>query len=127
MGRQKSFNLIGIPQHVIQRGNNREPCFYERSDYCHYLHLLQQTALKYNCNIHAYVLMTNHVHLLVTPGLEASISQMMQSLGSQYVRFLTKNIIEQAYYGKDALNLVWFTVSLPTYLYALYRAEPSSR
>jgi len=90
MGRKKRFNLVGIPQHVIQRGNNREPCFYQQDDYTHYLNLLEKTALKHGCKIHAYILMTNHVHLLVTPELEQSVTEMMQSLGSQYVRYFNK-------------------------------------
>ncbi|RDH83870.1 MAG: transposase [endosymbiont of Galathealinum brachiosum] len=90
MARKKRFNLIGIPQHVIQRGNNREPCFYQRDDYSRYLNILEKTAVKFDCKIHAYVLMTNHVHLLVTPMDEHSVSEMMQSLGSQYVRFFNK-------------------------------------
>ena len=67
MPRKPRFNLIGIPQHVIQRGNSREPCFFTEEDYRRYLDDLSETAEKFNCRIHAYVLMTNHVHLLVTP------------------------------------------------------------
>ena len=77
MPRKPRFNLIGIPQHVIQRGNNREPCFYAEQDYRRYLNDLREVAKKYRCRIHAYVLMTNHVHTLVTPMMEYGISQMM--------------------------------------------------
>ena len=90
MPRKPRFNLIGIPQHVIQRGNNREPCFYADEDYLRYLEDLNQAAHKNNCRIHAYVLMTNHVHLLVTPMIEHGISQMMQSLGRRYVYYINK-------------------------------------
>jgi len=76
MGRKKRFNLIGIPQHVIQRGNNREACFYQQDDYTHYFSLLEKSILKYGCKIHSYVLMTIHVHLLVTPVFEGSIYEM---------------------------------------------------
>jgi putative transposase len=72
---------MGIPQHVIQRGNNREPCFYAEQDYRRYLDDLRKVAKKYRCRIHAYVLMTNHAHILVTPMVEYGISQMMQALG----------------------------------------------
>ena len=88
MPRKKRFNLPGIPQHVIQRGNNREPCFYSTQDYQQYLNDLKASALKYDCRIHAYVLMTNHVHLLITPMIENGISQMMQALGRRYVKYI---------------------------------------
>jgi len=90
MPRKTRFNLIGIPQHIIQRGNNREPCFYHQTDYLQYLHDLQLAAEKFDCRIHAYVLMTNHVHILATPMDEYSVSEMMQSLGSRYVRYINK-------------------------------------
>lgn len=90
MPRKPRFNLIGVPQHVIQRGNNREPCFYAEEDYRRYLDDLRESAEKYDCRIHAYVLMTNHVHLLVTPMVDHGISQMMQALGRRYVYFINK-------------------------------------
>jgi putative transposase len=91
MARKPRFNLPGIPQHVIQRGNNREPCFYAEQDYHHYLNDLTESGNKYHCKIHAYVLMTNHVHLLVTPLVEYGISQMMQAVGRRYVRYINKH------------------------------------
>lgn len=90
MPRKPRFNLVGIPQHVIQRGNNREPCFYAEADYRRYLDDLQESANKFDSRIHAYVLMTNHVHLLVTPMAEHGISQMMQALGRRYVYYVNK-------------------------------------
>ena len=90
MPRKPRFNLPGIPQHVIQRGNNRAPCFFHDADYRRYLDDLAAAALKYQCQIHAYVLMTNHVHLLVMPLVEYGISQMMQALGPRYVRYVNK-------------------------------------
>lgn len=88
MARKPRFTLPGIPQHVIQRGNNREPCFFAVEDYHRYLDDLKEAADKNNAAIHAYVLMTNHVHLLVTPGQSFSISHMMQDLGRKYVRYI---------------------------------------
>jgi putative transposase len=88
MARKPRFNIIGIPQHVIQRGNNREPCFYAEDDYYRYLYDLTDAARKNHCAIHAYVLMTNHVHLLVTPFKEHGVSHMMQDLGRRYVRYV---------------------------------------
>ncbi len=62
MARKARFHLPGIPQHLIQRGNNREPCFYAEADYARYLTELAEAADRNTCCIHAYVLMTNHVH-----------------------------------------------------------------
>lgn len=90
MPRKPRFNLIDVPQHVIQRGNNRAPCFFTETDYYRYLDDLKTAANKFDCRIHAYVLMTNHVHLLVTPMAEHAISEMMQSLGRRYVRYINK-------------------------------------
>ena len=88
MSRKPRFNLIGLPQHVIQRGNNRESCFYAEADYCRYLYDIKEAAGKNQCAVHAYVLMTNHVHLLVTPFTEFGVSHMMQDLGKKYVRYI---------------------------------------
>jgi putative transposase len=88
MARKPRFNLTGIPQHVIQRGNNREPCFYTEDDYYRYLHDLEESAQKNQCAIHAYVLMTNHVHLLITPFKTHGISHTMQDLGRRYVGYV---------------------------------------
>lgn len=88
MPRKARFNLPGVPQHVIQRGNNREPCFFSETDYIRYLEDLQTAADKHQCQIHAYVLMTNHVHLLVTPFKDYGVSLMMQSLGRRYVKYI---------------------------------------
>lgn len=67
MARRPRFVLPGVPQHVIQRGNNREPCFFSSEDCQAYLSLLHETGAQYGCQVHTYVLMTNHVHLLLTP------------------------------------------------------------
>jgi len=88
MPRQQRYRLPGVPQHIIQRGNNRQVTFFDESDYSHYLEDLQEAAEKWDCNIHAYVLMTNHVHLLMTPNLEEGIAKVMQSVGRKYVRYI---------------------------------------
>lgn len=90
MARKPRFVLPGVPQHVIQRGNNRTPCFYATADYEKYLLELHEAAEKNNAAIHAYVLMTNHVHLLATPGHPFSITHMMQDLGRKYVRYINR-------------------------------------
>jgi putative transposase len=88
MPRKPRFNLIEIPQHVVQRGNNRQPTFFAEEDYRFYLDCLGEAASKYRCALHAYVLMTNYVHLLVTPGTPEGVSRMMQSVGRRYVQYV---------------------------------------
>ena len=88
MPRKPRYYLPGVPVHVVQRGNNREPIFFEDNDYRTYLSWLLEGARKYRCTVHAYVLMTNHVHLLVTPKKEESISRMMQYVGRHYVPYI---------------------------------------
>jgi putative transposase len=85
MPRKPRFNLVGIPQHVIQRGNNREPCFYAEQDYQRYLDDLLDVSAEYDCRVHAHAWMTNHVHILMTPMVDHGISQLMQTLGRRYV------------------------------------------
>jgi putative transposase len=86
MPRPTRIDLPGIAQHVIQRGNDRQPCFFADADYLRYRADLRDIALREGCEVHAYVLMTNHVHLLVTPASRGAIGRMMQSLGRRYVR-----------------------------------------
>ncbi len=87
MPRLPRLDIPGIPQHVIQRGNNRLPCFLLEKDYRCYLQHLGDAALKHGCLIHAYVLMTNHVHLLMTPCAAGAVSRCMQALGRRYVAY----------------------------------------
>ena len=87
MARLPRLYFPDCAQHIIQRGNNREACFYDNADYQAYLSFLKDAAEKYEVAIHAFVLMTNHVHLLATPKEEFSISRMMQALGRKYVQY----------------------------------------
>ena len=77
----------GIPQHIIQRGNNRQACFGSEEDFAAYLHWLDEYSVKYGVCVHAWVLMTNHVHLLLTPSSPDGVSMLMQTLGRHYVRY----------------------------------------
>ena len=90
MARLPRLNLPGIPQHVIQRGNNKQVSFFNDKDYVVYLNKLKLYSKKYSVAVHSYVLMTNHVHLLMTPETEQGVSQMMQSLGRYYVRYINQ-------------------------------------
>ncbi len=72
----------------MQRGNNREVCFFNDDDYAVYLDKLKSYSRQHQVSVHGYVLMTNHVHLLMTPKTERGVSQLMQSLGRYYVRYI---------------------------------------
>src|SRR5690625_2612804 len=87
MARLPRFVLPGQPQHVIQRGNNRAAIFCAEADYRFYLEKLATAAARHGCVIHAYVLMTNHVHLLLSPQGEDGIGKTMQTLGRYYVQY----------------------------------------
>lgn len=90
MPRRLRIKLPGLPQHLVQRGVNREPCFFTEEDYHCYLHWLKKSAADYRCAIHAYALMTNHVHLLVTPETWEGASRLMQSVGRRYVQYINR-------------------------------------
>jgi putative transposase len=91
MPRRPRLSPIGVPQHIIQRGNNRQVCFTSDNDIAAYAGWLDEAAKKYGVAIHAWIFMTNHVHLLATPQKEASLSAMMQYLGRFYVRYFNLN------------------------------------
>jgi len=90
MPRSPRLSPIGIPQHIIQRGNNRQACFSTDEDMAAYAQWLYDYALKFEVRLHAWVFMTNHVHLLVTPWQQNGVSRMMQSLGRYYVRYYNR-------------------------------------
>lgn len=87
MARLPRLYVEGYPLHIIQRGNNRQACFHRPADYAFYLQKLQEASAKFDVDVHAFVLMTNHAHLLATPRCKHGASKMMQSLGRQYVRY----------------------------------------
>lgn len=88
MPRRPRIHLDGIPLHIVQRGHNREPCFFGEEDYHAYLHWLGEALEKERCSLHAYVLMTNHVHLLITPERAESIPRLVIALGRRYVQYV---------------------------------------
>jgi putative transposase len=87
MPRLPRYVLPGQPQHVIQRGNNRSPIFICENDYHCFRDILKESCEKHGCEVHAWVFMTNHIHLLLTPLKQDSISKMMQSVGRRYVQY----------------------------------------
>jgi putative transposase len=86
MARLGRYLLADQPLHVIQRGNDRQAIFFHDGDYACYRRLLAEAARHHGCAVHAYVLMTNHVHLLLTPSTAEGLSRLMQWLGVRYVR-----------------------------------------
>lgn len=84
MARKANFNLPGVPQLIIQKASNQDPCFFVDKDYLAYLDILKDAAETFNCHIHAYVLMSNHVHLLVTPYSDSGVTQLIQTVNRQY-------------------------------------------
>ena len=95
MPRKPRFYLPEVPVHIVHRGHSREPVFFEDQDYATYAFWLKKAAEKYQVSVHAFVLMTNHVHLLVTPTVGTDISLFMQFIGRRYVPYVNHK------YGKS--------------------------
>lgn len=90
MPRRPRIHLPGVPIHLVQRGHNREACFFTDEDYQAYRDWLGEALKKTGCALHAYVLMTNHVHLLLTPPNAQAVAQLVMSLGRRYVQYINK-------------------------------------
>lgn len=90
MARRPRVLLPDIPLHIIQRGNNRSACFYSDEDYIFYIDTLAMLAEFYGCKVHALCLMTNHVHLLLTPTCCAGAGLLMKGLGQRYVQYVNR-------------------------------------
>lgn len=82
--------LAACTMHLIQRGNNRGACFHADDDYRRYLNDLAVLSGQVGCQVHAYALMTNHVHLLLTPERTDSASLLMKHLGQRYVQYINR-------------------------------------
>ena len=90
MPRRPRVIVPGVPLHVIQRGNYRQVCFHADEDCCFYLDWLRQTAGMTGCAVHAYVLMTNHVHLLLSSQTDDGVGALMKALGQRYVQYVNR-------------------------------------
>ena len=90
MARRPRVLLPDIPLHIIQRGNNRSACSYSDEDYIFYIDTLAVLAELYGCKVHALCLMTNHVHLLLTPTCCAGAGLLMKGLGQRYVKYVNR-------------------------------------
>lgn len=86
MARKPRVDLGGYTYHITQRSNNREACFFAEQDYRFYRECIKLSSDKYDIDVHAYVLMTNHVHLLATTHDDGDLSRFMQHIGRRYVR-----------------------------------------
>lgn len=90
MPRRPRIHLAGTPLHIVQRGHNREACFFAEEDYHTYRHWLGEALTASGCRLHAYALMTNHVHLLLRPPAAGTVARMIISLGRRYVQYINK-------------------------------------
>ena len=111
MARLPRFDVPGHPQHVIQRGNNRSTIFVGEEDYEFYVKKLGEACKKHQCDLHAYVLMTDHVHLLVTPHLKGGIGKVMQCWEDIMSSILIINTTERVHCGKAAIKQRYWVVS----------------
>ena len=84
------IHLAGVPLHIVQRGHNQDACFFADDDYLAYRHWLGEALKESGCTLHAYVLMTNHVHLLLTPPRPEDVPRLIISLGRRYVQYINK-------------------------------------
>lgn len=112
MPRRARITMAGVPHHIIQRGNNRSACFYSDQDYCFYLDWLKEYAEKHKCSVHSYVLMTNHVHLLITPEKDDGLANLMKSLGQRYVQYINRTYCRSKNRGLSPLYSCIKTIAL---------------
>lgn len=90
MPRRPRIHIAGMPLHIVQRGHNREACFFSEEDYFAYREWLGEALKTTGCALHAYVQMTNHIHLLLTPPEPEAVPQLVISLGRRYVQYINK-------------------------------------
>ena len=108
MARKLRYMLPDLPCHIVQRGVNRQHCFLHSQDYSTYLRILAQSLKKYDVKLYAYVLMGNHVHLLMQSGTEQGIPCVMQQLGAAYARYfnLSQNRSGALFEGRYHASLI---------------------
>jgi putative transposase len=90
MPRRSRLCIGGFPTHIVHRGNNRQCCFLGEGDHVFYLELVKEFAARFECAIHAYVLMTNHVHLLLTPAGRSSASLLMKNVAQRFAQRMNR-------------------------------------
>ena len=90
MPRKTRMYIPDVPAHIVQRGYNKDACFFSNADYSYYKELLAEGLKRYGGHLHAYCLMTNHEHLLITPCHVDSVYRIIQHVGRQYVQYINK-------------------------------------
>lgn len=90
MPRQQRYFVPGVAAHIVQRGHNRAACFRRDNDYLLYLLHLRELSERHGCEVHAYCLMTNHVHLFLTPSSTHACISLMRDLGQRYVQYFNR-------------------------------------
>ena len=119
MPRTARFVIPGVSLHVVQRGHDGQDCFFDESDRLAYLDYLHNFAVRFQCSVHAYCLMTNHVHLLLTPSDEEGCALLMKHLGQHYVQRVNARL--------DRIGTLWqgrfysCPVASERYVLACYR------
>jgi putative transposase len=119
MARAARCVVADIPLHVVQRGINRSNCFFADGDYLAYLRYLHDFSLEFGCSVHAYCLMTNHVHLLLTPRAPDACSLLMKKLGQCYVQAVNQRLCRTGTLWEGRFRSCM--VSSDTYVLACYR------
>ena len=145
MARKSRFKIAGVAQLITQRGNNKQAVFFSEQDYQYYLKILNEAAMQKECQIHAFVLMTSHIHILATPNTPDGISQLMKTIGQRYVSYINKlekrsgtlwdgrykaSLVEQGHYLIACMRYIEMapvrsaTVKIPKdYRFSSYRAN----
>jgi putative transposase len=115
MARRARVFVPDLSVHIVQRGHDGEDCFFEDADYFAYLSLLREFAPLCGCSLHAYCLMTNHVHLFLTPQVPSSCALLMKNVGQRYVQRINAK--------RERSGTLWegryYSCPVPTELYAL--------
>lgn len=119
MARQPRLIIPGVAVHVVQRRVDRSACFREDSDRFVYLSALRELLEKTHCSLHAYCLMTNHVHLLLTPTTEAGCGELMRDLGRVYVRYFNDRYARSGTLWEGRFHSC--LVDSPDYVLSCYR------
>ncbi len=119
MPRRLRLYRPGIPVHIVQRGHNRSACFFTHENYCRYKTALREALWRYGGALHAYCLMTNHVHLLISPAEADSISRIVQHTGRDYVQYINRTYQRSGtlWEGRHKGSLI----EADTYLLTCYR------
>lgn len=121
MARQPRFFVEGEALHAIQRGNNREPIFAVEEDYRFFLDCMLRASQLHGLRIHAYVLMTNHMHMLATPDFRESLPKTLQSVGRRYVQYFNyiykrTGTLWEGRYRATVVDSEWYLLTCMRYI-----------